>query len=65
VLRDREAAVDKDRIEGAATNVSGKVKETAGRVTGDQKLKSEGVFDQLKGKLQNAIGGLRDLFRGK
>jgi uncharacterized protein YjbJ (UPF0337 family) len=58
-----EAVMDKDRIEGAATNLGGKAKETAGNVTGDQKLKSEGVVDQIKGKLQNAIGGLKDLFR--
>ncbi len=55
--------MDKDRIEGAATNLGGKAKETAGKVTGDQKLKSEGVVDQIKGKLQNAVGGLEDLFR--
>jgi uncharacterized protein YjbJ (UPF0337 family) len=55
--------MDKDRIEGAATNFGGKVKQTAGNVTGDQKLKSEGVFDQIKGKLQNAVGGLKDLLK--
>jgi uncharacterized protein YjbJ (UPF0337 family) len=58
-----EEIMDKDRIEGAATNLGGKAKQTAGNVTGDQKLRSEGVVDQIKGKLQNALGGLKDLFR--
>jgi uncharacterized protein YjbJ (UPF0337 family) len=57
--------MDKDRIHGAATNLGGKAKETAGNVTGDQKLKSEGVVDQIKGKIQNAIGGLKDLLKGR
>jgi uncharacterized protein YjbJ (UPF0337 family) len=55
--------MDKDRVEGAATRLSGKAKETAGRVTGDQKLRSEGMVDQIKGKIQNAIGGLKDLLK--
>ena len=57
--------MDKDRVKGSATNVGGKVKEGAGRVTGDEKLKSEGVLDQAKGKVQNAVGGIKDAITGK
>ena len=57
--------MDKDRVRGSATNVGGKVKEGAGRVTGDEKLKSEGVLDQAKGKVQNAVGGVKDAIKGK
>jgi uncharacterized protein YjbJ (UPF0337 family) len=57
--------MDKDRVRGSATNVGGKVKEGAGRVTGDEKLKSEGVLDQAKGKVQNAAGGIKDAIKGK
>jgi uncharacterized protein YjbJ (UPF0337 family) len=35
-----------------------------GTVTGDAKLKGEGKADQTKGKIQNAIGGLKDTLRG-
>ena len=35
--------MDKDRVKGSATNLGGKVKEGAGDLTGDKKLKSEGV----------------------
>ncbi len=53
-----------DRIEGAAKNMGGKVKEAAGKVTGDEKLKAEGKADQIEGKVQNAVGGLKDALRG-
>ncbi|WP_336492142.1 CsbD family protein [Methylobacterium nigriterrae] len=58
-------AVDKDRVEGSATNLGGKVKEGAGKLTGDEKLKNEGVADQVKGKVQNAVGGVKDALKGK
>lgn len=58
-------AVDKDRVEGSATNLGGKVKEGAGKLTGDEKLKNEGVADQIKGKVQNAVGSVKDALKGK
>jgi uncharacterized protein YjbJ (UPF0337 family) len=57
--------MDKDRIEGSAEQLKGKIKETAGKVMGDKKLESEGKGDQIKGKVQNAVGGLKDALRGK
>jgi uncharacterized protein YjbJ (UPF0337 family) len=55
--------VDRDRVEGAAKNVGGKLKEAAGKVTGDEKLKREGQADQVTGKVQNTVGGLKDKLR--
>ena len=52
--------MDKDRIEGSAEQAKGKVKEVAGKVTGDSKLETEGKSDQLKGKVQNTVGGIKD-----
>ena len=57
--------MDKDRAKGSATNLGGKVKEGAGKLTGDAKLQSEGKLDQAKGKVQNAVGGIKDAVRGK
>lgn len=54
---------DQDRIEGAAKTIGGKIKEAAGHVTGDEKLKAEGKADQVEGKVQNAIGGAKDSVR--
>jgi uncharacterized protein YjbJ (UPF0337 family) len=55
--------MDKDRIKGGFDQAKGKVKETAGDVTGDNKLKGEGLGDQLKGKVENALGGAKDKIR--
>ena len=57
--------MDKDRAKGSATNVGGKVKEGAVKLTGDEKLKGEGKLDQAKGKVQNAVGGIKDAIKGK
>ncbi|MFN4041611.1 MAG: CsbD family protein [Brevundimonas sp.] len=56
---------DHDRVEGAAKNMGGKIKEAAGNVTGDEKLKAEGKADQVEGKVQNTVGGVKDALRGK
>ena len=55
--------MDKDRIEGSANQAKGKLKEVAGKVTGDAKLQAEGAADVTKGKLQNAVGGAKDALR--
>ena len=57
--------MDKDRIKGSAEQAKGKIKEAAGKALGDKKLESEGIGDQIKGKVQNAVGGLKDALRGK
>lgn len=55
--------MDKDRVEGAATNIKVKVKEGAGKMTGDAKTEAEGQADQVKGKAQNTVGGIKDKAR--
>jgi uncharacterized protein YjbJ (UPF0337 family) len=55
--------VDKDRIEGSAEQAKGKVKELAGKISGDSKTEAEGKADQVKGKIQNAFGGIKDKLR--
>ena len=57
--------MDQDRIKGAAEQAKGKLKEVAGKALGDSKLQSEGKADQVAGKVQNTIGGIKDTLRGK
>lgn len=57
--------MDKDRIEGSAKQVKGAVKEATGKVLGDAKLEAEGKADKTAGKVQNAVGGIKDTLRGK
>lgn len=56
---------DHDRIEGAAKQAGGNIKEAVGKVTGDEKLKAEGQAEQVEGKVQNTVGGVKDAVRGK
>ncbi len=57
--------MDKDRTIGSAKQIKGKVKEVVGKAIGDAKLESEGTADRIEGKVQNAIGGLKDALKGK
>lgn len=57
--------VDKNRVEGAADKAKGSVKEAAGKVTGDSKLKAEGKTDKAGGAVKNAVGGAADALKGK
>ena len=54
---------DQDSIEGSAKNVGGKIKEGVGKMTGDSKLQAEGKADQVEGKVQNTVGGVKDSLR--
>ena len=55
--------MDKDRIAGSAKEIKGSIKEAAGKALGDAKLQSEGKADKVEGKVQNAVGGLKDTVR--
>jgi uncharacterized protein YjbJ (UPF0337 family) len=61
----KDATVDKDRIKGSAEQIKGTVKEAVGKVLGDEKMETEGATDKAAGKVQNAVGGLKDAVRGK
>ena len=55
--------MDKDRVIGAAKEAKGAVKIAVGKVTGDAKLQADGKADKAEGKVQNAMGGLKDAAR--
>jgi uncharacterized protein YjbJ (UPF0337 family) len=57
--------IDKDRVVGSAKQVKGEIKQVVGKAVGDAKLESEGKADKIEGKVQNAIGGLKDTLKGK
>jgi len=57
--------VDKDRISGSAKVVKGNVKEAVGKAVGDSKLEAQGKADKIEGKVQNAVGGIKDTLKGK
>ena len=55
--------MDKDRIVGSRKQIRGAVKQVVGKAIGDSKLESEGKADKMEGKVQNAIGGLKDTLK--
>ena len=63
VHRRSNVVMDKDRIAGAAKEIKGSVKETIGKAVGDAKLQSDGKADKVEGKVQNAVGGLKDALK--
>lgn len=45
---------------GAVDKTKGKVKEAAGALTGDERLKAEGKVDQAAGKVKGTVGKVVD-----
>jgi uncharacterized protein YjbJ (UPF0337 family) len=45
---------------GATDKAKGRVKEAAGALSGDSKLKNEGRIDQAAGSVKNAVGKVAD-----
>lgn len=50
----------KDEVKGAATDAKGKIKEAAGKATGNERLEAEGLGDQAKGKVQKGVGSIKE-----
>ena len=55
--------MNKDRIAGSAKEIKGSIKETIGKATGDAKLEADGKTDKVEGKIQNAVGCLKDALK--
>jgi len=49
----------KDKMQGGAREIKGKLKEAAGVVTDNPRLKSEGRAEKIAGKVQKKIGQVR------
>ncbi|MDX8050984.1 CsbD family protein [Lentzea sp. BCCO 10_0798] len=49
-----------DKISNKAEDLSGKVKETAGEVTGDDELRGEGIADQAKAAVKDVVEDVKD-----
>jgi len=55
--------MNKDRIVGAAKEAKGAIKEAIGKAVGDSKLTIEGQTEKASGKLQNAVGGAKEMIK--
>ena len=52
--------MDKEHVKGTADKAKGAIKDTAGKVTGDKELQSEGKMDKAKGDVHKAAGDVKD-----
>ena len=51
-----------DKVEGAAKQVKGTIKQAAGKATGDVDLQDRGAADKLAGKAQSKVGDIKKVF---
>jgi uncharacterized protein YjbJ (UPF0337 family) len=52
--------MDKQRVKGAIDEVVGSTKRHIGNLTGDTRTQAEGAVQQVKGKVETAVGKLKD-----
>ena len=52
----------KDQAKGKFENLKGKIKETAGIVTGQNELEAEGRDQKLSGKAREKLGQVKKVF---
>jgi uncharacterized protein YjbJ (UPF0337 family) len=52
-----------DKVKNTAQQAKGKLKETVGKVSGNDKLRAEGKADQVKGDIKQAGEKLKDVFK--
>ncbi|NTJ68410.1 CsbD family protein [Agrobacterium rhizogenes] len=55
--------MDKNRVKGAVKEASGSIKEAAGRLTGNNRLKIEGAAEKVEGKILAQVGKAKDPIR--
>jgi uncharacterized protein YjbJ (UPF0337 family) len=55
--------MDSNNVKGNLEKLGGKIKETVGELTGNEKLKNEGRADQVKGAAHDALGNLKETGR--
>ena len=52
----------KDKIKGTAREATGKIKESAGRATGNRDLEDRGTVEKADGKIQRKVGDVKKVF---
>lgn len=55
--------MNKHQVKGATNQVTGKVKEEVGKMTGDRSTQARGVAREVKGKVQEKVGNAKESLR--
>ena len=59
-----EIDMNKDQVQGAAKEISGKIQEEGGKLVGSKEQQAKGLEKQLEGKVQQNVGNLKDAIKG-
>lgn len=54
---------NKDQIKGAAKGLAGKIENRTGRVLGDKSMEAKGSLLEVRGKIQERVGDLKQINR--
>jgi uncharacterized protein YjbJ (UPF0337 family) len=57
---EESCSMDREHVKGTAEKAKGAVKDTAGKVTGDKKLQTEGKLDKAKGSAHKVAGDVKE-----
>ena len=57
--------MNKDQVKGRVEQTSGKIKEVAGKMVGNDRLRTEGNAEQVKGKVQASYGDAKEGVKDK
>ena len=52
--------MNKHQVKGATNQVTGEIKQQAGKLTGDRTLQAKGQAREMKGKLQQGVGDAKE-----
>ncbi|RAI72328.1 CsbD family protein [Pseudomonas fluorescens] len=52
-----------DKIKGVANEAAGNIKQGVGKVTGNDRMRAEGVMQEKKGEAQQAVGKAKDALK--
>ena len=55
--------MDREHVKGWSEKAKGTVKDTAGKITKDKKMQTEGKLDKAKGEAHKTAGDVKDAFR--
>ena len=55
--------MNKDQVQGGATDIAGKVQETAGKLTGNREQEAKGIIKQVEGQAQKAVGDAKEIIK--
>lgn len=57
--------MNKDQVDGRLEQAKGKLKEVAGNVADNDRLKAEGLADQASGKTEAKVGDAKETVKDK